>query len=131
MKRSRILLFAAGVLGASLAQAALVDQLLDGYRGSGAGPFSAESGAQMWTQKHTIEGDARSCATCHGEDLTRAGKHARTGKVIEPLAPSVNSKRLSDAAEVEKWFKRNCKWVLGRECSPQEKGDFLSFIRSR
>jgi hypothetical protein len=29
---------------------------------------------------------------------------------------------------VEKWFKRNCNEVLGRDCSAQEKGDWLSFM---
>ncbi len=55
----------------------------------------------------------------------------RTGKAIEPLAPSVNPKRLSDTAKVEKWFTRNCKWTVGRACAPQEKGDVLSFIRAQ
>ena len=47
------------------------------------------------------------------------------------MAPSVNPKRLTDRTKIEKWFVRNCKWTFGRECTPQEKGDLLSFISSR
>ena len=55
----------------------------------------------------------------------------KTGKVIDPMAPSVNPKRFTDAKEIEKWFKRNCTWTVGRECTPQEKGDFLSYLRTQ
>ncbi|MEA3244387.1 MAG: DUF1924 domain-containing protein, partial [Pseudomonadota bacterium] len=33
-----------------------------------------------------------------------------------------------DGKKIEKWFKRNCKWTLGRECTAQEKADFLAYI---
>jgi hypothetical protein len=46
------------------------------------------------------------------------------------MAPSVNPKRFSDAANVEKWFKRNCNDVLKRACSTQEKGDFITYMLS-
>ena len=42
------------------------------------------------------------------------------------MAVSVNPKRLSDPAKVEKWFGRNCRWTLGRDCTPQEKADFVA-----
>jgi hypothetical protein len=106
------------------------DQLLADYRTQGAAEFSAQRGQALWIQV-AKQGGAQSCATCHGEALTRPGKHARTGKPIEPLAPSVNPERLSDAAKVEKWFLRNCKGTWGRECTAQEKGDFLLYIRSQ
>ncbi|MFK5970948.1 MAG: DUF1924 domain-containing protein [Candidatus Marithrix sp.] len=32
--------------------------------------------------------------------------------------------------QIRKWFKRNCKWTLGRECNAQEKGDILKFIQT-
>lgn len=113
-----------------LCTAAVVDEQQAIYRASGAGPFSAIKGEQLW-QREVVsakDGRARSCATCHGRDLRSAGKHAKTGKAIEPLSPAVNNKRLSSAKEIRKWFKRNCKWTWGRECTPQEKGDLLSFI---
>jgi hypothetical protein len=57
------------------------------------------------------------------------GKHAKTGKAIEPMAPSVNPKRLSDEKQIRKWFSRNCKWTLGRECTAQEQGDVLLYLQ--
>jgi len=111
------------------AAASPVDELLDTYASQGAGPFSADTGASLWSARHGAEG--RSCASCHGADLTRAGRHATTGKVIAPLAPSANPERLTDRRKTEKWLYRNCKWTLGRECSVQERGDLLSHIRSR
>jgi hypothetical protein len=52
----------------------------------------------------------------------------RSGKPIDPMAPSVVPTRFTDAANVEKWFKRNCGDVLGRECGPAEKVDVLTFL---
>ena len=111
---------------------AVVGRMLEAYRAQGAGEADAARGGRMWRQQHVQRksGKQVSCATCHTSDLTRAGSHARTGKRIEPMAPSVNPERLSDPAKIRKWFRRNCKWVLGRECTPQEKADFLAFIQS-
>ena len=47
------------------------------------------------------------------------------------MAASVTPKRYTDPAKVEKWFKRNCREVLGRECTVQEKGDWLSYMLSQ
>ena len=49
-------------------------------------------------------------------------------KLIEPMAASVAPTRYADPAKVEKWFKRNCTEVLGRECTPLEKGDWLAYM---
>jgi Domain of unknown function (DUF1924) len=70
------------------------------------------------------------CATCHGDSPKAHGKHATTGKDILPLAPSANPERFTDAAKVEKWFKRNCNDVLKRACSATEKGDFMTYVLS-
>lgn len=93
----------------------------------------AAAGASAWVEPHSAPdgGEPRTCATCHGRDLTQPGRHAKTGKAIEPLAPSVNPTRLSDDAKVRKWLLRNCRWTLGRECTDVEKADFLAFIESR
>jgi len=111
--------------------AGAVDTLQQEYLSAGAGPFSAAKGEQMWTEKHfdAESGKDRTCQTCHTADLTKSGKHAKTGKVIDPLAPSANNERLTDIKFINKWFKRNCKWVLGRECTNQEKGDYLEYLR--
>jgi cytochrome c553 len=117
----------------TLTQAGAVEGLLEGYRERGAEAFSAAAGAAQWRQTYRAKGGKgeRSCTACHGTNLTQPGKHAKTGKRIEPMAPSVNPQRLSDRGKIEKWFKRNCKWTLGRACTPQEKGDFLSFLRQQ
>jgi len=114
-------------------QASVVDEQLADYRASGAGPFSVQKGEQLWQQEvvSAKDGRVRSCTTCHGNDLRRTGKHAKTGKTIEPLSPAVNTERLGSAKKIHKWFKRNCKWTWGRECTPQEKGDLLSFMRNQ
>ena len=133
MKSIRVLLVAGAALWTAAARADTVADLLRQYESLGASRFTASTAEAMWTKTFTDAktGEARKCATCHSEDLRRTGKHAVTGKAIEPLAPSANPKRLTDAEHVEKWFSRNCKWVLGRECSPQEKGDFLVMIRTK
>ena len=123
-------LSAAAATGPALASP---QSLIAAYEAAGAGPFSAASGEAAWTTEHRPSGadGPRSCATCHGTDLTKAGRHATTGKVIEPLAVSVNPKRMADPEKTERWLGRNCRWTLGRECTPQEKGDFVRLIESR
>lgn len=113
--------------------AAMIDDLLKGYRAEATKPFDPEEGKAAWNRKVESRetGERRSCAGCHGSDLRRSGKHLQTEKPIEPMAPSVNAKRLTDAAFVEKWLKRNCQWTFGRPCTAQEKGDFLTFIAGR
>ena len=87
--------------------------------------FSAVRGEQFFKTTH---GKDWSCATCHGARPLSDGKHAVTGKVISPLAPVANASRFTDAAKTEKWFKRNCNDVLGRECTASEKGDVLEYL---
>ncbi len=89
--------------------------------------FSAQRGQRFFNERH---GGDWSCATCHTADPLAAGKHARTGKAIAPLAPAANAERFTDARAVDKWFRRNCNDVLGRECSAQERGDVLQYLRS-
>lgn len=88
--------------------------------------FSAAAGQKFYAAK---VGDL-SCATCHTDSPMAAGKHATTSKEIAPLAPAANPKRFTDAATVEKWFKRNCNDVLKRACTAQEKGDFMAYVLS-
>jgi len=116
--------------GSSMAAPA-VDTLLESYRQQGATSFNAEAGKAFWTQKFNPSGanQTRQCASCHTADPRNSGKHARTGKPIEPLAPSVNGKRLTEVRKINKWFYRNCKWTVGRECTAQEKGDLLVWLQ--
>lgn len=87
--------------------------------------FSAARGEQFFKTEH---GGEWSCSSCHTPNPAAVGKHAKTGKAIDPLAPSANAERFTDLAKVEKWFKRNCNDVLFRECTAQEKGDVLSYL---
>jgi hypothetical protein len=91
---------------------------------------SAARGQTFFTARQGKHADMASCSACHGEVPNREGKHVSTGKPIKPLAPSANPARLSDAANTEKWFRRNCRDVLGRECSAVEKSDVIAFLRS-
>ncbi len=113
------------------AQADAISELEAKYQAQGAGPFSAAAGEALWTKTFVDakSGDRRNCTTCHTTDLTKEGKHARTGKIIKPMAPSINPQRFTKVKKVRKWFVRNCKWVLGRECTAQEKGDVLAFLK--
>jgi len=88
---------------------------------------SSSRGEKFFTSK---QGKEWSCASCHGMPPTKEGKHASTDKSISPLAPAFNSKRFTDEAKVNKWFKRNCNDVLGRECSSLEKADVMAYLNS-
>lgn len=90
--------------------------------------LSPARGEALYRTEHPGKnGTAQSCASCHTANPKQAGQ-TRVGKRIEPLAPSANLKRFTDAAKVEKWFRRNCTDVLARECSAQEKGDFIAWL---
>jgi len=130
MKRTLTIIMLGLMPVTAVAASGVVDDLLAGYQSLGAGNFSAERGQAMWNETHAAAEGSVSCASCHGADLTQGGKHMKTGKPIEPMAPSVNGERLTDAAKIEKWFLRNCKGTLGRECTAQEKGDFLTYIQA-
>ena len=108
----------------------MVNKVLQDYQSQGAGEFSVEAGKTLWSGEitHAESPTTRSCASCHGRDLTQSGKHAKTGKIIKPMSLTVNPQRFTDQAKIEKWFLRNCKWTWGRECNVQEKGDILLFL---
>jgi hypothetical protein len=44
------------------------------------------------------------------------------------MAPAVNPRVFTDTAKVDKWFRRNCRDVLQRECSAGEKADVLTYL---
>jgi hypothetical protein len=90
-------------------------------------PGNADKGRIFFNARH---GGEWSCASCHGTPPTTQGKHASTGKPITPLAPAFNPKAFTDTAKVDKWFRRNCKDVLSRECSAGEKADVLAYLNS-
>ena len=92
--------------------------------------FSADAGKTFFNNVNvTKKKEKMSCATCHTKDPTKIGK-TRAGKDIEPIAHSANADRFTDSKKVEKWFKRNCQDVYDRECTAQEKGDFVAYMKS-
>jgi hypothetical protein len=99
-------------------------ELLKGYEAK-AGKASTTRGEEFFNKKH---GKEWSCASCHENPPNHDTKHIVTGKLIKPLAPSANPVRFTDEAKAEKWFKRNCNDVVGRDCTAQEKADVLSWL---
>ncbi|MEZ5645251.1 MAG: DUF1924 domain-containing protein [Burkholderiaceae bacterium] len=90
-------------------------------------PGDVARGQAFFTSRH---GGEWSCASCHGTPPTSQGRHASTGKTIAPLAPAFNPRAFTDTARINKWFRRNCKDVLERECSAAEKADVLAYLGS-
>jgi hypothetical protein len=119
-------------LALTLPLAALANPILESYRApakqenAAFKDFSASAGQKFYSTKT----NELSCSSCHTDSPKATGKHAKTGKEILALAPSANPKRFTDAANVEKWFKRNCNDVLARACTAQEKGDFMTYVLS-
>ena len=112
---------------ASPAHAATPAELLAGYSAQAGAAAVPARGQAFFTSRH---GREWSCSSCHGAVPTQAGRHAATGKAIGALAPGFNAERFSDAAKVEKWFRRNCNDVVGRECTAAEKADVLGWLIS-
>ena len=123
--------------GSTIAAAAPRDDILGQYAtaAKAASPafsgFSAKRGETLHISKFTGGKPATpSCTTCHGDSPRSVGR-TPAGKSIEPVAVSVSPARYTDPAKVEKWFRRNCTEVLGRECTPLEKGDWLTYVISQ
>ena len=115
----------AGTTFASAARSATPAELLAGYAAQSGVPADPDRGRQLFTTRH---GREWRCASCHGALPTQSGRHASTGKPIRALAPAFDPQRFTDAAKTEKWFRRNCNDVVGRECTAGEKADVLSWL---
>lgn len=107
------------------AQAITPAEQLAAYSAQAGVVAQAARGQHLFTQTH---GKAWSCASCHNAAPTSEGQHASTGKVIRPMAPAFNPERFTDSAKTEKWFRRNCQDVMGRECTAGEKADVLAWL---
>ncbi len=122
-----LLLMFSATAPAAHAQATSPALLQKAYEATAGMPGQAERGRIFFTSRH---GGEWSCASCHGQPPTAAGKHAVTAKHIDPLAPAFNPKAFTDERRVEKWFRRNCKDVAQRECTPGEKADVLAWLQT-
>jgi hypothetical protein len=113
--------------------------------------FSPERGRAFYLEKHPLRGlGAVSCASCHRKNpreqvrahrvdiLCRAchvindeehpDPRSAKKRVLEPFAPSANAERFTDYEQVERFFHTNCRMLLKRECTPQEKGDLIAWL---
>ena len=111
------------------------DAILQGYAAEAAktlpdfAGFSAERGRSLYFGPHQGgQTETNACAVCHTANPAGPGQHYKTGRSIDPMAVSANPARFTDPKEVEKRFARDCKNVLGRPCTAQEKGDFITFL---
>ena len=111
----------------SAAHAATPADTLAGFTAQVGTAAVAARGQEFFTKTH---GRDWSCSSCHGAVPTQTGKHASTSKPIGPLAPAFNADRFTDKAKTDKWFRRNCNDVVGRECSASEKADVMSWLIS-
>ena len=107
-----------------ITQAATSDELLKKYEAL-SGKASPSRGESFFTTKH---GKEWSCSSCHDKVPNHDTHHIVTNKLITPLSPNFNAERFTNERKVEKWFRRNCNDVLGRECSAQEKADLISWL---
>ncbi len=90
--------------------------------------LSADAGKAFFNRELTIHGKQIACASCHTANPANPGKHLVTGKPIKPLAPAVNKERFSDTAKVEKNFEKHCLEIIGRDCTAEEKGNYIAYM---
>lgn len=118
---------------------------------SGFTGFSAARGQDFYYRSHRLTDDSEySCASCHHQDPRkeqfahhdkipcrachypdqyRGGGHTIRRQLL-PFAPIANEARFTDPIRVEKWFKKNCEFVLERACTATEKGDLIQWLLS-
>jgi hypothetical protein len=154
----RALIVAVACIAAGSAFPADPQAFLDAYAAQaraadpGFAGFSEERGRAFYYKKHPVEDlGMASCATCHHADPLKATvahqdqipcrachvafsrqpeSHRPIKPEIPPLAPAGNPNRFTSEWVVEYWFGYNCKLLLRRECTPQEKGDVITWLLS-
>lgn len=92
--------------------------------------ISAEAGKAFYNKKILVEGKEIACADCHTQNPADKGKNIRTGMSIQPMAPAVNQKRFENLNESEKAFTKHCQDLYKKNCTPEEKGNFVKYLLS-
>ncbi len=122
-------------IGAALAGAATTAQAA-GDAAAGKAFYEKVYSGNKYAQSAGV--GAVGCVSCHQTNLRQNTRHIKTGKESGPMAasagwrdPKTGQARYADSQKVEKWFKRNCNGVLGRECTAGEKADFLAYMKSQ
>lgn len=135
MRKFAFILFVALGISSWPAQAGVVGakQFADQYAAhvKGIDPsykLTANAGRAFYVKKYTRKGKEESCSSCHTDSPANEGKHAESGKPIQPLSPAVNAKRFSNLQHVEENFTKHCQDIIGRDCTPQEKGDYITYL---
>lgn len=84
MKKTILIITALFACQTAFAQTA-IEEAFKTYSQNGKLKFDARRGQALWTKKFPGKnGKTRQCSTCHGKDLSKNGKHAKSGKTIEP-----------------------------------------------
>lgn len=125
--RAMICVAVLGMSAPSFAADTTPREQLQRWQALAAQPAEATRGQSFFT---TERQHGWSCATCHGAPPNRSGEHVKTKKTIAPMAPAFNELALTKEAKVDKWFRRNCNDVVGRECTAQEKADVIAYLLS-
>lgn len=92
--------------------------------------LNAEAGRAFFIKKHDVKGKQMACSDCHTDNPANQGKHAKTGKPIDSLSPTINPKRFSDLKKTEETFDEHCMEVLERNCTSKEKGNYITYLLS-
>ncbi|MDR2220179.1 MAG: DUF1924 domain-containing protein [Methylobacillus sp.] len=90
--------------------------------------LNADAGKTFFNRELTIHGKQIACASCHTTNPANPGTHLVTKKPIKPLAPAANPERFSDLDKVEKNFEKHCLDIIGRDCTAEEKGNFIAYL---
>ena len=90
--------------------------------------FMPDMGRNFFKREFTIKGKQVSCSSCHTDNPANTGKNIVTGKPIKPLSPVVEKSRFTDLDKIEKNFTDHCNDILGRDCTAQEKGDYIAYL---
>lgn len=89
---------------------------------------SVSDGKMFFNRKFKVDGKEVACASCHTQNPANEGKNIVTGKAIPPLSPAVNPKRFNDLDKVEDKFTEHCNDILGADCTPVEKANFIAYL---
>jgi hypothetical protein len=89
---------------------------------------SVTEGKMFFNRKFKVKDQEIACASCHTTNPADEGKHIVTGKAIRPLSPAVNEKRFTDIEKVEDKFVEHCNDILGADCTPAEKANFIAYL---
>lgn len=90
---------------------------------------SSVEGKLFFNRKFKLaNGKEIACASCHTTNPANVGKNIVTGKAIQPLSPLVNPKRFTDLEKVEDQFTEHCNDILGTDCLPSEKANFIAYL---